>query len=298
MTHSPWQPISPSRLELGEGLRIIDGTVHWVDLLRGELYAWTPGSADRATLVRTFDAPLGFVEKASDGRLIAALGTGLSWLREDGSVAEIASTGLNPSRHRVNDGSFAPDGSCWFGTMVHDGSPADGHLWRWDPETGETSCMMSGIEIPNGPVFLPEIEAMLIADTVAGKILSKSLVPGSSVEPFVTVDGGSPDGVHVDCEGRLWNAVWGGNRLDVYAPGERRAKPLDLPVSQPTSVTLTAGDEPLVIVTSASIGLETPGELDGFTIAAPLSLLALEPARVRGLRRGSSSQKDHSKRTP
>lgn len=298
MTHSPWQPISGSRLELGEGLRIIDGTIRWVDLLRGQLYAWTPGSADRATLVHTFDAPLGFVEKAPDGRLIAALGTGLSWLREDGSITEIASTGLNPSRHRVNDGSFAPDGSCWFGTMVHDGSPPDGHLWRWDPETGEVSALMSGIEIPNGPIFLPEIQAMLIGDTVAGVILSKSLVPGSSADPFLKVDGGSPDGMHVDRDGRLWNAVWGGHRLDVYEPGGRCAKPLELPVSQPTSVTLIASDDPLVIVTSASIGLDTPGPLDGFTIAAPLSLLALEPARVRGLRRSSSSRKGHGTRAP
>lgn len=77
----------------------------------------------------------------------------------------------------------------------------------------------------------------------------------------------------VDRDGRLWNAVWGGNRVDVYSPGERSASPLALPVSQPTSVTLTASEDPLVIVTSASIGLDTPGELDGFTIAAPLSQL-------------------------
>ena len=278
MPYSPWHPISASRLELGEGLRIIDGDVHWVDLLRGELYSWSPGSAERATLLRHFDAPLGFVEKAPDGRLIGALGTGLSWLRADGTVTEIATTSLDPSRHRVNDGTFAPDGSCWFGTMVHDGSAPDGHLWRWDPETGEVSCLMSGIEIPNGPVYLPANQAMLIGDTVAGSILNTSTVPGSGAEPFVTepfvtVDGGSPDGMFVDGYGRLWNAVWGGNRVDVYSPGERSARPLVLPVSQPTSVTLTVSEDPLVIVTSASIGLGTPGELDGFTIAAPLSQL-------------------------
>ncbi len=273
MTPSPWQPISPSRLELGEGLRVIDGIVHWVDLLRGELYAWEPGTTDKSTLIRTFAAPLGFVEKAPDGRLIAAVGTGLLWLRDDGTAIEIATTGLDGSRHRVNDGGFAPDGSCWFGTMVHDGSTPEGHLWRWDPKTGGVTSILSGLEIPNGPIFLPDIQAMLIGDTVAGEILSKSTAPGSGVELFVTVDGGSPDGMHVDRDGRLWNAVWGGNRLDIYAAGERSPRHITLPVSQPTSVTLTAAVDPLVIVTSASIGLGSPAELDGFTIAAPLSQL-------------------------
>lgn len=273
MTSSPWQPISASRLELGEGLRIIDGVVHWVDLLRGELHAWEPGSTGKSTLIRTFPAPVGFVEKAPDGRLIAAVGTGLLWLRDDGTATEIATTGLDGSRHRVNDGGFAPDGSCWFGTMVHDGSTPEGHVWRWDPTTGAVTAIMSGLEIPNGPIFFPEIHAMLIGDTVAGEILSKSTAPGSSVEPFVRVDGGSPDGIHVDRDGRLWNAVWGGNRLDMYAAGERSPLHIALPVSQPTSVTLTAAIDPLLIVTSASIGLENPAELDGFTLAAPLSQL-------------------------
>lgn len=273
MTHSPWQPISASRLELGEGLRLIDGVVHWVDLLRGELYSWTPGSGQSAALLRTLGAPLGFVEKAPDGRLIGALGTGLSWLRDDGTAVPIAATGLDGARHRVNDGSFAPDGSCWFGTMVHDGSTPEGHLWRWDPGTGEVSAVMSGLDIPNGPVFLPEIQGMLIADTVAGQILSKGLEPGSSVEPFARVDGGSPDGMHVDRSGRLWNAVWGGNRLDVYGPGDRSPKQIHLPVSQPTSVVLTDEPDPLVIVTSASIGLDATAELDGHTLIALLSQL-------------------------
>lgn len=282
MPHSPWQPISAARLELGEGLRIIDGDVHWVDLLRGELYSWTPGSAEPATPLRTFDAPLGFLEKAPDGRMIAALGTGLSWIREDGTVTEIATTSLDPSRHRVNDGTFASDGSCWFGTMVHDGSAPNGHLWRWDAKTGVVRCLMSGIEIPNGPIYLPEIQAMLIGDTVAGTILSinTSTVPGTSGKPFcpeifAKVDGGAPDGMHVDCTGQLWNAVWGGNRLDVYSLGQRIANQLPLPVSQPTSVILTTSEDPLVIVTSASIGMTAPGELDGFTIAASLSQLRL-----------------------
>lgn len=252
---------------------MIDGVVHWVDLLRGELYAWTPGTEQKATLQRTVNAALGFIEKAPDGRLIGAVGTGLSWLREDGTAVELATTGLDGGRHRVNDGSFAPDGSCWFGTMVHDDSEAEGHVWRWDPASGEVTNVMSGLEIPNGPIFYPEIDAMLIADTTARKILSKKLTPEVSLEPFATIDGGWPDGMHVDSRGQLWNAIWGGKRVDVYATATSAAESIAVPVSQPTSVLVTSESDPLVIVTSASQGLTDPAELDGHTIVARLSQL-------------------------
>lgn len=252
---------------------MIDGVVHWVDLLRGELYAWTPGSGRQATLQRTFDAALGFVEQAPDGRMIAALGTGLSELKDDGTVVELATTGLDAGRHRVNDGSFAPDGSCWFGTMVFDGSEAQGHVWRWDPTSGEVTNVVSGLEIPNGPIFYPAIDAMLIGDTTARKILSKKLAPEAAIEPFAKLDGGWPDGLHIDAKGQLWNAVWGGNRLDVYATPTSPAKSINVPLSQPTSVLLTNDADPLVIVTSASQGLADPAELDGHTITARLSQL-------------------------
>ena len=157
--------------------------------------------------------------------------------------------------------------------MVHDDSEAQGHVWRWDPTSGEVTNVMSGLEIPNGPIFYPAIDAMLIGDTTARKILSKKLAPEAALEPFAKLDGGWPDGLHVDSRGRLWNAVWGGKRLDVYATAASSAESIAIPVSQPTSVLLTDDADPLVIVTSASQGLTDPAELDGHTIAARLSQL-------------------------
>ncbi|WP_449371814.1 SMP-30/gluconolactonase/LRE family protein [Arthrobacter psychrolactophilus] len=122
-------------------------------------------------------------------------------------------------------------------------------------------------------IFYPAIDAMLIGDTVARKILSKKLAPDAELEAFATLEGGWPDGLHVDSTGQLWNAVWGGKRIDVYATPTSSAQSITVPVSQPTSVLLTNQADPLVIVTSASQGLQTPAELDGHTIAARLSQL-------------------------
>jgi sugar lactone lactonase len=266
-----WRAVSSHPHELGEGLRVFNGIVHWVDLLRGELYAWNPETDRVAALTHRLDRPLGVVESDAAGRLISAAGVGIAELSEDGTARVLADTPLNSARHRVNDGGFAPDGSFWFGTMVHDGSTPEGCVWRWDPESGDITRLLAGIDIPNGPTFLPDGQTVLVADSAGNRILSTQLNDPGDIALFAEVHGGSPDGMHVDPAGRIWNAVWGASRLDVYAAEGTHLASIPVPVSQPTSVVLTGGRNPLVLLTSATIGLDGPGPLDGHTLAAPMS---------------------------
>lgn len=266
MDYAPWTPVSTHALRLGEGLRPTPDGVRWVDLLNGELYAWTPGSGE-PSLTHKLAMPLGFAENDASGRLIAAAGTGVVELLCDGTAVPLAGTALDPGRYRVNDGAFAPDGSLWFGTMVHNGSDPDGALWRWDP-AGGVERLRGGIPIPNGPVFLPGGETVLVADSEGGRILRTTTADPGTAQEFARVPGGSPDGMHVDAAGRLWNAVWGAARVDVYGSGQGLLASIPVPVKQPTSA-LLAGD--LVLVTSATDGMPDPGPLDGYTLAAPLS---------------------------
>ncbi|MER2136289.1 MAG: SMP-30/gluconolactonase/LRE family protein, partial [Arthrobacter sp.] len=194
-------------------------------------------------------------------------GTGVVELLPDGTALPLADTGLDPARYRVNDGAFAPDGSLWFGTMVHDGSEPDGAVWRWDPAGSAVVQLRSGIPIPNGPAFLRDGHTVLISDTDAGKILKTTAADPGAAEVFAQVPGGNPDGMFADTRGRIWSAVWGAARLDVYSGDGQRLGSVPLPVRQPTSV-LVLGDQ--VLVTSAATGLTDPGPLDGYTLAAPL----------------------------
>jgi len=268
-TTAGWTPVSREAHELGEGLRLVDGAVRWVDLLRGHGYLWQPG-LEKPELALQAGRPLGAVEQGPDGLLYALCGTGLSRLDHTG-LTPLADTALDPVRNRVNDGAFAPDGSFWFGTMVQDGSDPEGALWRWEPGSASPVPILTGIDIPNGPVFLPDGVTALVADTTAGRILRTSVKSPHRFALFAEVEGGHPDGMHVDGEGRVWNAVHGGSRLDVYAPDGARLAAVPLPVSQPTSVLVGPGAAPLVVVTSATEGLKAPGALDGYTITAPLA---------------------------
>ncbi|MER2133354.1 MAG: SMP-30/gluconolactonase/LRE family protein [Arthrobacter sp.] len=267
MDQTEWTPVSTHALELGEGLRPTPDGARWVDLVNGELYAWAPGDG-APVLTHRLPVPLGFAEEDSAGRLVGAAGTGVVELLPDGTAVPLAGTGLDAARYRVNDGAFAPDGSLWFGTMVQDGTDPDGAVWRWDPEANAVVQLRSGIPIPNGPLFLPDGRSVLVSDTEAGTILKTTTADPGTAEVFARVPEGNPDGMSVDAEGRIWSAVWGAARVDVYGGDGQLLTAVPLPVRQPTSV-LVLGDQ--VLVTSAVSGLADPGPLDGYTLSAPLS---------------------------
>jgi sugar lactone lactonase YvrE len=258
-----WTTISLTPHELGEGARLIDGAPHWVNLLAGELYAYRDGET---VLVRKEAAPLGFADRAPDGTLIGILGTSLVSLA--GDARAIGDTGLDLASNRVNDGDIAADGSVWFGTMAWQDADGEGFLWRFDPATGETTREIDGLAIPNGPTFLPDGESFLLADSPRGVIYEVPAAAPENRRVFANVEGGSPDGIHVDAEGRIWNAVWGGSRVDVYDRAGALLLSIEVPVSQPTSVLVHDGH---VYVTSATEGLAAPTPYDGHTLMAPLS---------------------------
>jgi sugar lactone lactonase YvrE len=125
---------------------------------------------------------------------------------------------------------------------------------------------------------------MYLADTARGLILRLPLDPatGELGEPevFATVHGGGPDGMVVDDEGHLWSAVWGGARLDRYAPDGALTESIPVPAHQPTSVLLTPDRR--ILVTSATIGLAEPGPADGAVLAATVAVAGRPAAVWRG----------------
>ena len=88
---------------------------------------------------------------------------------------------------------------------------------------------------------------------------------------------GSPDGMTVDSEGRLWSAIWGAGQLRCYAPDGTLLLVVPVPAVQPSSVCLT-GEH--VVVTTAAIGLEQRGPLDGAVLFAPCDAAAWPASSV------------------
>jgi sugar lactone lactonase YvrE len=170
------------------------------------------------------------------GWLLAA-GRNISYLRPDGElrlVAEVA-----PGSTRMNDAACDPQGRFWAGTLADDQRPGGGSLYRLD-RSGRTELILEGLTISNGLGWSPDGRTMYLADSGPGVIhaFRFDAEQGTISEDRLLVDVpeeiGSPDGLTVDAEGDLWVAIYGGGRVQRYAPDGRLREELLVPAEQTT----------------------------------------------------------------
>ncbi|MFB4426176.1 SMP-30/gluconolactonase/LRE family protein [Streptomyces sp. QL37] len=276
----PFRPRTEDRLELGEGPRLLaDGTLVLVDILAGRLLG-APAEGDRPfEEMARLDVPLGAVApldggvSGAPGRTgwLAAAGTAFVVLDSSGQVVRRVGEpeGAGPGL-RMNDAVCDRAGRMWAGTMAYDGTPGAGALHLLDTD-GSVRTVLGGLTIPNGPAFSPDGRTMYLADSAVGTVdaFTVGLTDAtlSDRRPLFRVDPavGSPDGMTVDTEGRLWSAIWGAGQIRCYAPDGTLLLAVPVPAVQPSSICLT-GEH--VVVTTAAVGLEEPGPLDGAVLMA------------------------------
>ncbi|MEQ3549028.1 SMP-30/gluconolactonase/LRE family protein [Pseudonocardia nematodicida] len=269
-----WEVWSDERFELGEGLRLVGDRLVMTDILSGRLLELPADGSAPPRVLTELDRPLGAVAPHADGGWVAAAGTGVTRLPEDGTTI-----GLAGPECRMNDAVADPAGRFWAGSMAWDATEGAGALHRVDPDGGVTTAL-SGLTVPNGPAFDASGSVMYLADSARGLILRVDVDPGTGelgpASTFAEVTTGSPDGMTVDDRGRLWSAVWGGGVVLVFTPDGRVEQEIAVPARQPTSVCLTGTH---LVVTTAWHGLDGPGRADGALFARPCAVAA-PPVRV------------------
>lgn len=169
----------------------------------------------------------------------------------------------------MNDGASDPHGRFWAGSMAYDEVRGVGSVYRVDPD-GTVNRVLDGFTVPNGPAFSADGRLMYLADSAEGVIYRFPVDPdtgelGERAE-FARVQAGSPDGMAVDTDGYLWSAIWGGGEVRRFDPSGALERVLAVPARQPTSVCLARGQ---LLVTSAAVGLDAPGEHDGAVLRTP-----------------------------
>jgi len=267
--------LADEALELGEGARWVEDRLVLVDILAGRLleHPGKPGASFRT--LATLDVPLGAVAPVADrpGHWIAAAGTGVALLDQDGSLTwldrpESRADGAT----RMNDGTADPAGRFWAGSMAYDGATPLGCLYRTDLD-GSVHRVWDGIAVVNGPAFTADARVMYLADTARGAVLRFPVSPtgdlGEPQEHWRPDPGdGAPDGMTVAHDGTLFVAMWGGNAVCGIAPDGTTVARIRVPARQPTSVCLAGGR---LLVTSALTGLSTPGPADGCLLDVDLA---------------------------
>ncbi|MEU6344004.1 SMP-30/gluconolactonase/LRE family protein [Streptomyces sp. NPDC046977] len=277
-----YEVVGEERLELGEGIRWTDGRVVLTDILTGRLL-----TAPAFRTVAQLSVPLGAVApvEGRPGHWIAAAGTGICRIDPAGRVRWLARPedgAFEPMR--MNDGVADPYGRFWAGSMAYAATEDAGSLYRVDRD-GSVTRVLRGITVPNGPAFTADGRTMYLADSARGVVRRYPVdVAGGELgapETFVTPDSGSPDGMTVDAEGALWTAVWGTGQVRRHLPDGTLDRVVELPAAQPAGLCLGGPDGRTLHVTSATIGLDAPGPLDGAVFAVRVDVPGTPAAPYR-----------------
>ncbi|MCQ4084835.1 PfkB family carbohydrate kinase [Streptomyces sp. RB6PN25] len=210
--------------------------------------------------------------RAEDPGWVAACGTGIALLDEDGHLDWLArpEDGAR-TRMRMNDGCADPRGRFLAGSMAYDGTPGAGALYRVDID-GSVERILDGLTIPNGPVFSPDGSVMYLADSARRQIfaydydtLAGALGPAHLFAELGPQDG-APDGMAVETHGHLWSSEWGAARLRRYSPDGQLVQTLPLPATQPTSCAFGGPHGTDLFITTATYQLAYASPWDGRTL--------------------------------
>lgn len=246
---------------LGEGPCWDEGSgrLYWLDI-HGRLLEWFSPS-DGETGLWTLDRRASAMAPRKDGTLLLATEHGFAVFEP--ATGKLV-PGHDPEPHlpgnRANDGHADAQGRFWVGTMDDSEKETTGSVYRLDPDWSCTR-VIEDLAVPNTLITSPDGRTLYVADSKPGYIWAYPLDPetGELGERRLFVDASedksSPDGSAVDAEGCLWNARWGGWRLERRRPDGTLDRKLSMPVSQPTSCAFGGPGLRTLFITSARVGL-------------------------------------------
>ena len=145
--------------------------------------------------------------------------------------------------NRFNDGKCDPAGRFWAGTISTVKKIGDANLYMFDL-AGNLSLKVPGVTNSNGICWNAEATVMYYIDTPTKKILAYPFEneTGEIGEPSLVVDTGvagwegSPDGMTIDAEGKLWVAMChGGTVLRIDPLSGDLLYQVDLPCVETTA---------------------------------------------------------------
>jgi len=251
-----------SHAALGEGA-IWDTekkVLYWVDIDAGFVHTFDPATGRDVSVA--VGQPVGtVVPRASGGVMLATRDGFMSLDPGTGKVALVASPAGHDPEKRFNDGKCDPAGRFWAGTIDEAGS--GGALFRLDADLS-VHCMVTGIAIANGLAWSLDRRTMYYIDTVTQRVDAfdyddaTGAVSNRRGVVTVPVELGSPDGMTIDAEGKLWVAHWDGWCVCRWDPATgKMLRKVGVPVQRPTSCAFGGPELDTLFVTSATMGLDT-----------------------------------------
>lgn len=239
--------------------------LYWLDIKGKRLYRTDPLRLE--TEYWELPEMIGCVVKEDGETFLAGAESGFVEFRlgDPGTLVSIRKL-HDPEPHlpgnRFNDGTRAPDGSFWAGTMDNTELDTTGSWWRFGLDGTVTCVDVDRYRVTNGPAFDAEFERVYLTDSAAKTIYRAdwhSTGIRSKTLFYQAKEGdGYPDGMTVSRDGTLWVAFWDGACIRRFDRSGNIIQTIDVPAKRPTSVCFST-DETKLFVTTASIGIPYGG---------------------------------------
>jgi sugar lactone lactonase YvrE len=249
--------------DLGEGpiWSANTNSVTWTDITQNTFH-----TADIDTgRTMSFGVPsmVGAIAHSKDGGYIAATQKGFARIGVDGKYSPLHS--FLPDDMRMNDGKVDPSGRFWAGSMALSFEKGRGSLYVLEKDNSYRS-ILDDITLSNGMGWSPDAQYFYYIDSVPGvlKRFDYDLHTGQISNPkdLITFDSSSgiPDGMSMSSDGKIVIALWDGRRIEIYEPSGEKVSEITLGVSRPTSCTFAGPNRDILIVSTASQGIDQADE--------------------------------------
>lgn len=249
--------LSEIACHLGEGPSYDARTdsLFWFDILERKLlqHRFSEGKTD----IHPLPVMASALADVDAERQLLVTETGLQLRnRASGALEMLAEVEADRADTRSNDARPHPSGSLWFSMMGRKAEEQAGTIYWFFK--GEVRRLFSHITIPNAICFSPDGAIGYFADTHENRLYRVACDPETGLpvdDPVLTVEGnqmpGGIDGAVVDKQGTLWNARWGGARIDAWSPRGELIRSIQMPARQVSCPAFIGADASRLIATSA-----------------------------------------------
>ena len=195
----------------------------WVDIEEKQVHLYHP-AFDRDDCYQLDKMVGAAVPMKSKGQLLLALSDGLAiFTLAKQSLTYIAETEREHPGNRFNDGKCDSEGRFWAGTMGLELESGLGALYCVWPNFS-VHPKVKKVTISNGLAWAANGQTMYYIDSPTQQVVAYEYDPPSGAigNPKVVIrippKLGTPDGMTIDQEGKLWIALWGGYGVGRWDP--------------------------------------------------------------------------------
>lgn len=252
-------------------------SLYFINMWEREIHRYTPSTKEHKVAKVVGNEPsVTFVIPVDDAlyenNFVIGFGNKLALVKWDGESdrteeAKIIRTITESDERRLNDAKVSPSGILFIGSMglqLPDGSYEKGvgklHKYR----RGETTAVITEMNIPNGLAWSSDEKSFYIADSDSFNIVKYDYDrKNSSIDkPKELINWkkndfvGFPDGFTIDEEDHLWVATFSGRSvMRINGTTGKVLQEICVPAHQVTSVTFGGPDLDVLYVTTASFKL-------------------------------------------